>query len=301
MDLTPDIQRWLTGAMGSGAVMQSAHVLAGSTSSTLYGVELEQRGRSVSLVLRLFTNAEWLADEPDLAAHEAAVLNKAAAIPLPTPELVTVDETGAFCGVPAVLMTRVPGTIQLQPDNFDDWLLRLAETLVPLHDVDADDLSWQYFPWTDVHTLQVPGWSSVPDLWAQAIDIARGPEPDYTPCFVHRDYHPMNVLWQEKTLSGVVDWVNACRGPLGIDLAHCRLNLVAMYGPATADEFLKNYETLTGVSHHPYWDLIDLIEVLPGPPGIYSPWLEFGLSHLTPALMVSRLDDYVARVLKRLT
>jgi hypothetical protein len=72
----------------------------------------------------------------------------------------------------------------------------------------------------------------------------------------------------------VVDWPNACRGAANIDVAWCRMNLAALYGVAAADRFLDFYRSLTGPSfdYHPYWDLIVLIELLPGPPDVYSGW-----------------------------
>ncbi|WP_081412680.1 phosphotransferase [Fictibacillus gelatini] len=32
--------------------------------------------------------------------------------------------------------------------------------------------------------------------------------PDARNGFIHRDYHPCNVLWEDGRLTGVVDWVN---------------------------------------------------------------------------------------------
>jgi hypothetical protein len=31
----------------------------------------------------------------------------------------------------------------------------------------------------------------------------------------------VNVLWEENGISGIADWINACMGPIGIDVAHC--------------------------------------------------------------------------------
>jgi hypothetical protein len=42
--------------------------------------------------------------------------------------------------------------------------------------------------------LRLPDWSAHQDLWERAIEIGNGPWPDFTPCFIYRDYHPMNML-----------------------------------------------------------------------------------------------------------
>src|SRR5258707_1164666 len=83
--------------------------------------------------------------------------------------------------------------------------------------------------------LVPPAWSQKPAAWARAIEVLLAGPPPAPAVFIHRDYHPLNVLWQAGAISGVVDWINACRGPAGVDVAHCRTNLAQMYGPAAAD------------------------------------------------------------------
>lgn len=293
------VHDWLIETIGSDVVLQAARELAGSTTSTLYALEMQRNRQPLQLVLRLFTWADFVADEPDAPLHEAAALRKAASAGLPAPELVAVDASGAGCGVPAVLMTRLPGTVNLRPVNPDDWLYRLAAALVPIHAVNADDFQWIHFLWTALEHQRAPEWSHVPDAWTRAVEIVQGPEPAYHPCFVHRDYHPTNVLWENGHVSGVVDWVSACRGPAGIDVGHCRVNLASLYGTEAADTFLRAYESLSGVEQHPYWDLLALVDVLPDW-GMYQPWHDFGLTSLTDALVRSRLEDFLVRVLARL-
>lgn len=297
--LPSGIQQWLKDSLGAGAVIESAQVLTGSTSATLYAVDVLHSGQRLKLVLRLFTNAEWLLDEPDLAIHEAAALRKIAGSGLSVPELVAVDAQGTHCGVPAILMSRVPGAVNLKPDDLGAWLYKLGGALVPIHAIDPGDFGWDHFRYNEPSALQVPVWSRVPEVWARAIAMVQEPPPETPLCFIHRDYHPLNVLWQNDSVSGVVDWVNACRGPAGIDVGHCRLNLVSLYGLDAADAFLRAYQAQGGAAQHPYWDLLTLVDWLPEP-GVYAPWLELGLTHLTDGLVRERLDDYLVSILKRL-
>lgn len=252
-------------------------------------------------MLRQFVNAEWLREEPDLALHEAASLSRAGFADVPTPDLLAYDERGDYCGVPATLMTRLPGTVELKSANFDGWLRQLAEALVRVHAVGAEDFSWSYYPYNDISRLEPPGWSSLPGLWERALEIVAGPRPEARECFIHRDYHPNNVLWQGGRVSGVVDWVNACRGPAGVDVAWCRKNLAELYGVAAADKFLEAYGALAGAGfeYHPYWDLMAATEFLPGPPAVYEGWLAFGMNHLEDETMRARADDYLASLLGR--
>ncbi len=296
--LSPDIQHWLTDAVGTGAAIDSARVLTGGVTASLYAVDVRQGGWLLHLVLRLFTNAEWLAEEPDLAVHEAAALRKIVGLSIPVPELVAVDAQGTRCGVPALLMTCLPGAVNLKPDDLDGWLRGLAGALVPIHAIDSGDFCWDHFSYNDLSDLQVPVWTRMPELWTRAIAIVQGTAPESPLHFIHRDYHPTNILWQNGHVSGVVDWVNACRGAAGIDVGHCRLNLVCLYGVDAADRFLQAYQAQGGAAQHPYWDLLTLVDWLPEP-GVYSPWLELGMTHLTDALVRQRLDDYVVRILAK--
>lgn len=90
-----------------------------------------------------------------------------------------------------------------------------------------------------------PRWSRKRRLWERAIDFALTTRPRIHEVFIHRDFHPTNVLWHRGAVSAVVDWVNACRGPAGVDVAHCRTNLALMYGAEVADRFLRAYMNMS--------------------------------------------------------
>jgi aminoglycoside phosphotransferase (APT) family kinase protein len=295
--LSSAILEWIRKALGSEFSIPSIRRLNGSSSATLFSFQ----AGGYDFVLRLYTKAEWLAEEPDVPLHEAANLTRLHPAGLPVPELVALDPDGSRCGIPALLMTRVHGTINLTPTIMDDWLRELAEFLPRLHAISPTDHFWKYIPYNKVTILRPPDWSTQKDLWERVISIVNRPWPVFPPCFIHRDFHPLNVLFQEEHLSGVVDWPNACVGPAGIDVAWCRYNLAAMYGVETADRFLfhcqvamRNYWT-----YDPFWDLMVLIDFLPNPPSVYPPWLDFGLTHLTDSLMLERNEAYLASLLDR--
>lgn len=298
----PETLRWVERSVGPGAAVEAFTKLAGATSSTLHALRVNHHGRQFELVLRRFVDAEWLEVEPDLARHEAAALEKAGLAGVPVPLLVAFDEGGEECGSPATLMTRLPGAVELRPDDFDAWLHGLAEALAPFHEIEAEEFPWSYYPYTDVQSLEVPAWSRVPALWQKAVEVVNGPRPASRECFIHRDYHPANVLWSGGRVSGVVDWVNACRGAAGVDVAWCRHNLARMYGVSAADRFLDAYQRLAGprFAYEPFWDLITVVELLPGPPGVYEGWPAFGLTRLDEETIRARVDEYVSSLVARL-
>lgn len=299
--LSEQVKNWIIQSVDPEASFIEARRLYGGISSIVHHVVLQVNQSTKCYVLRQFDNMDWLKDEPDLALHEAESLRWAAQADVPTPELIAFDAAGEACGLPVVLMTLLEGTVVLQPDNMELWLNGLAESLATIHKVDADQLGWNYFTYNDVHTLEVPAWSSMPELWSQAINIVKGPRPGHKLSFIHRDYHPTNVLWNHNEVSGVVDWVNSCYGPAGIDIGHCRLNLAQLYGGEAADSFLKAYESFAGSAfeYDPYWDLLSLIDILFGTPSVYAGWPAFGVDGLTDELIIERLDAYMASVVKR--
>lgn len=308
--------------LGTHAAVTEVRRLVGATSSHLYRLAVGNGTTSLDLVLRLYTNREWLEEEPDVVHHEARNLKIVRAADVPTPELIAHTATIDSLGVPALLMTAVSGTVVLTPWDLEGWLRQMAEAALAVHRINLDAYPWHYAPYNDINTLQVPAWSSCPDLWARAIEIVQGPVPSTRRCFIHRDYHPNNVLWSEPpvtagqgadlredggtstgafSLSGIVDWPNACLGPPGVDVAWCRSNLAASHGLAVADRFLEIYCALAGADfvYDPFWDLMVIIEDLPGPPEIYPPWVDYGVRGLTSTLMLKRQDAYLKSVLAR--
>jgi len=300
--LPADTLRWAARVAGPNATAYNVRRLAGSTTSTLYALDIFDGAAPLPCVLRVYDNAAWLASEPDAPWREAAALARVTAAGLPTPSLVACDPEGAETGgVPCLLMTRLPGEVVLAPDNLDRWLHGLAEALPSLHALPTDDFPWDYQPYADLSTLTPPAWSRVPELWERALALSRTPPPPAPLCFIHRDYHPNNVLWQNSRVSGIVDWPSACLGDASVDVAWCRKNLMYLHGIEAADTFLQAYETVADPSfpYQPYWDVMVLLEELPGPPRPYPPWAEFGVC-VTAEMMRGRVDDYLESVLRRL-
>jgi aminoglycoside phosphotransferase (APT) family kinase protein len=298
--LSHSVRSWIEDA--TDARVASDAVLPGATSSALHSVVVESDGQRRSLVLRRFTNREWVRREPDVAVREAASLQHATRAGLPAPALIATDRDGSYCGVPATLVALMPGSVVLQPDNWTEWLDGLARAAAQIHRVDAAGFRWSYRRYNEGESLAVPGWSKHPEAWRRAIDVVHTAAPSYRSCFVHRDYHPSNVLWSNGRVSGVVDWVNGCRGPAGIDVAWCRHNLANLHGVSAADDFLAAYIAAAGSDfrYEPYWDLMSVVELLPGPPSMYEGWRAAGMPNISNTEMRERVDLYVASVVARL-
>ncbi|WP_183072719.1 phosphotransferase family protein [Oceanobacillus bengalensis] len=304
MSLDSRVMNWVINNVDATAKAHSAYRLKGSTSSTLHLVKLVVNQKEKEVVLRQFDNKEWLKQEPDLVIHEAESLRIGTRVSIPTPEIIAYDETGIVNGIPMVLMSKVEGKVKLDITDRQAWLKGLADALVRVHEVDdVENLPWRYFPYNQQVGGHIPSWTKVPEVWDKAVSIIKRPFPAYKKCFIHRDYHPTNVLWQGNRVSGIVDWVNACLGPRGVDVGHCRVNLAMLYGVDVADEFLKAYTNAAGVSfvYNPYWDFISLNDILDNDrPSVYPGWVVFGVKGLTEDLMVERLDKYISSLLEKM-
>ncbi|AHV99104.1 aminoglycoside phosphotransferase family protein [Paenibacillus sabinae] len=294
---------WIAGVGSRPVGVREIRLLPGSTSSALYQVRLENGAQSQDAVIRLYDNEQWLSQEPCLAAHESDALARSGLGRVPSPKLLGADLDGGACGLPAVLMTMLPGEVILKPLDMQSWLEGLAKALAEVHAVPAGDFPWTYFSYTDIDALKPPAWTGRRDGWAEAVSFVKNNRPEYEPRFIHRDYHPANVLWQGDTVSGIVDWPNACLGPAGADVGHCRLNLAQLYGVEAADAFLQAYLDYAGdtFSYHPYWDLLSLFDGLgEGPPQVYGGWAAFGITDLTSRIVTERIERYQASLIKRL-
>jgi aminoglycoside phosphotransferase (APT) family kinase protein len=284
------------------ARVRGVATIPGATSSLLHAVEIDTDGEIHFLVLRRFTDRAWTAREPDVALREGRCLQHATRAGLPAPHLIAVDADGEHCGVPATLVSRVPGRVILEPSDFPRWVHGLAAAAAQIHRVDAAGFPWKYRRYNECETLVVPRWTTRPEAWKRALHVVGGPQPPFRECFIHRDLHPSNILWDDGVVSGVVDWVNGCRGAAGVDVAWCRHNLANLHGVKVADDFLASYLQLAGpdFEYDPYWDLMTVVELLPGPPGVYDGWRAAGVTHITAPMIRERVDAYVTSVVERL-
>jgi len=255
----PGALAWVAAAVGGGARVHSVSPLEGGTSSAVHAVLVQGRdGPPRELILRRFVRREWLAEEPDIAAREAAVLSLLETSGLPVPRLVAVDPDGVHAGAPAVLMTRLPGRIEWQAADLAPYLAKLAAVLPRIHEtpLPAAGAPPPYRPYP-LEMRRPPRWATLPEVWQRAMVVHEGPAPAAGHALIHRDYHPGNVLWVGGAVSGIIDWPVASVGVPEADVGHCRVNLRGRFGPEAADRFLEAYRAVSGRrEYHPYWDIV---------------------------------------------
>lgn len=59
---------------------------------------------------------------------------------------------------------------------------------------------------------------------------------------VHAEYQPMNMLWEGRFMTGLVDWAFAGSGTRELDVGQRRLALTTLYSVNVAEEFRRCYE-----------------------------------------------------------
>ena len=253
--------RWVEHEVGGRVV--SARALRGGMSSAVHLVTVELTGgHRHHVVLRRLVRPELNIEEPDLAEREARALRFVEQIEVPTPRLLAVDPAGVVAGVPALLMTRIPGRVDWWPTDMDRWLRRLADLLPKIHGapVPTPRLIPAFAPYHQA-SYRPPPWARWPRVWERAVEIALGPAPDLPAVLVHRDFHPGNVLWRRGLVSGVVDWQAASVGPAVVDVAHCRANLLA-FDRSVADRFTALWELESAATFHSWADVVNIVGCL---------------------------------------
>jgi aminoglycoside phosphotransferase (APT) family kinase protein len=258
LDLTAALG-WAEGVVGP---ITGVRELAGGWTSTMLALACEHEDE---VVLRLMTREPWRTHGPGLTTRESEIQRMLAGSSVPTPRTRALDADGRSCGVPAHLMSLLPGRVDLH--RVDETALdELADVLATIHDVVPTIEVREYQSWAWEAKFQPPRWARDPGLWSEAFALLRTEPPLGDPCFIHRDFQSRNVLWSRGSVTGVVDWVEASMGPAWLDVAHCSTNLAIVHGEGAADRFAEAYTRRTGREAEPYVDVMDVVGFLP-PPG----------------------------------
>ncbi|MEU6540735.1 phosphotransferase [Streptomyces sp. NPDC047000] len=125
------------------------------------------------------------ADSEGLLTREADALELLATTEIPVARLHGLDASAEFCDHPSLLMSWLPGTGGRRG-------IRHGQ-------------------------VRVPGGALDPEVGERAGEVIRRPAPEYRGCFLHRDFHPGNVLLSGEgsrlAITGFVDWVETSWGP----------------------------------------------------------------------------------------
>lgn len=276
--------------------------LGGGLATATHAVDLVTESRGVlRLVLKRY--------EPDdeTIRPEWDRLRFVQRLPLATPEPVAVDTKGRWFGVPALVMQRLSGRPLVGPADVDPWLRQIASTLLAIQDCPTGRV-----PAVVKRAHMVEKWSPPMklkrgELVSKAIDVVERGLPSALRtserAFGHGDFHPGNLLWSRRRLSGIVDWSNARIGPRAYEVAYCRSDLAVLFGADVSDRFLRFYQEQFGSNlgeDLAVWDLICALSALNWGATWVTAYREQGRRDLKASHVWPRAAEIIRRALRRI-
>jgi aminoglycoside phosphotransferase (APT) family kinase protein len=295
------VTQWLHRELGGRVV--SSRALRGGLSSRVELVRVESpNGALRSVVLRRVPPDELNEPQREIA-NESAILQLLAGR-AKSPELLAADVIGEFCGVPATVQSRLPGSIRFPPSDrtaIHSWVDQLASmvtavaeiTLTAQQRVALTRRSGPFRPWFGVEPGPPPNWTDDPGRWEQVHVALLSALPEHgADRLVHRDLHPGNALFARSRWSGTVDWVHATVGPVEVDVSRCRVQIAALAGTKAADRFLARCLPLLGGSYDFRWDALVALELAPWVDDIASLFRSLG-APVTTVGLAELLDSFV--------
>ncbi|MGW9027789.1 phosphotransferase family protein [Streptomyces sp. NPDC055722] len=300
---------WVGRHLDIGERVVKTEALHGGITAEMRRLTIGTRnGGTRDLVLRTFVN---VVHAEDWLNREAGALTLLTGTDVPAPGLVAVDPTAAHCEYPSLLMTHLAGRTVLDDEGLETHVALLARQLTAIHALRPAERPPEYVAWTTADTVVTPKGADAA-AWAAAIDVIRKPAPPYEGRFLHRDFHPGNVLFDVSPpspagprITGVVDWAATSWGPADLDVAHCSTNLALLHGPAWGLRFAEAYEEAGGVlaaatSERLYWQVLDGLAFSEDVQLVAQPWREAGRTELTTRAVEERLDAYVTALMDTL-
>jgi aminoglycoside phosphotransferase (APT) family kinase protein len=301
---------WVEKGLSEAERIAGVARLRGGWTSEMRRLDVCGPGGRRSLALRSFVKPFFVRHAEGLLTREAAVLRLLGGTDVPAATPVAVDATAQFCDHPSLLMSLLPGSVRLGDAGADGRAGLLARQLRCIHrlSVTEEERPRTYQAWIAPDRVKPPEDTEQPELWQAAVDVIRRDPPDYRACFLHRDFHPGNVLFAGDgdglQISGVVDWVETSWGPADLDVAHCSTALALLHGVPEGMRFADRYVAAGGTlsedrAAHLYWRLLDALAFAPDAEKVAVPWREVGRTDLTPAVLTRRLEGYLQALFDR--
>ena len=229
-----------------GAKLHNRQRLAGGVSADVYRLDLvlaDEQHRSV--VLRKHGSSY----DGHPVALEYQLLDVLHRHDIPVPKPLLADSSGQLLEHPFLVMSFVPGSTGIPAGSAETCIQRAAELLVDIHDTSTSGLPAlpaRLNPLPEVFDYLPPGreWQPLVGFLADLDDTGyRG-----SPKLLHGDYWPENIIWENGSISAVLDWEDAATGDPLSDLACSRLEIRYLFGITGMQCFTRAYQTRNQVS-----------------------------------------------------
>ena len=285
----------MASALGADFKVGRIERLNGGIATSVHLVELATSAGNRQVVLKRFPpgspvpQIEW--DALEFVARTA--------LPSPTPLLLN---TGEWFNAPCIVTDYLLGRPDLKPDDLGRWIASLATALAAIHSTPVQEApAWLHRPaiWDRWEPSGLPPGPRTMAISA-AVNALRTRE--WTYAFCHGDFHPGNVLFENGSLIGVVDWTSARVAPLLSDLGRARAALAIWPGGDAPDLLADAYLVETGrpLEGLALWDLMSGSITLEN--SAVVPLLYEGLSvPVTSEAVATRASGFVDEALRHLS
>jgi aminoglycoside phosphotransferase (APT) family kinase protein len=293
--------------LSPGARLIRTRRLRGGLSARMHVLDIERAdGTRWKVTLRRSVTKHRFST-PEHVAHQLEILRLLDRADVPAPRPILLDAEGEFFGVPAIVLSYLPGRPIFPATNLGRWTEGIARGILTVHAVTPDrfDLSWLGVFLHDgmrERNVRTRGDFAADPLTAEIQEVleANLDRIDFSaPTLVHDDFWAGNTVWYRGRLAGIVDWTTGELGDPRADVSECRIDFVISHGLEVADQFRDDYERLSGrpLQHLWYFDLFRGVKALLQ----YEQWLEgyhdFGLHHLRAEDVGARLRAFLRRAL----
>lgn len=261
----------------------TVHELTGSYSNFTHRVNVElANGDRQSIVVRRYNPDNGYVTDKAQREFKALELLQQSNIPIPKPLYLDID--GSVLGLTGIVSAFVEGKPIEPSTQASLWGKQAEQTatmLAKIHSVPyTDDIKLYLMDDTVeiawfIKSGEIPDYMQAdPDgeaVWHLVNDNIGKREPAQS-VLCHTDYWSGNILWQDDTLSAVVDWEEAAHGERAMDVAYCRMEYYLEGLDDAADTFLKTYEQQVGhpVKNLALWELAASVRPMTAPSGWFT-------------------------------
>lgn len=274
---TPRHLDWAVGAVAPGGTV--VDVVGMHEGGSPWRLDIRHGDEMTQAVLRV---ADWGRVWGEAIATAAAGLEVAGAYGLPTARLIASDVDGAETGECALLETFCAGTAG--PPG-PQALHSAGAVLAQVHRIRMEPTRrlprrLHHNPYDDYPAERRRGVSPTSALLDEADRMLRGiAPPDSELTFVHGDPWFGNMLWDDSTCLGLIDWKASGVGDPGVDLGNLRMQATFAYGTDAADAVTVGWEEAMGrpAEAVAYWDAVAALNTPTGYGATRDSFLESAL------------------------
>lgn len=242
LDLDAPFQR-IARLIDANAMLVRHWPLEGGVSATINALEiLIPPAQNRKVVVRYHGTNEWKPLDDNDVAMEYEIQRVLFQAALPVAEPLLLDTSQKVLPAPYLVMEMVEGTSFVEESHVKQAVCAMADFLARLHCLDIDASAMPLLPCREdpvAGALEyVPDITSWRTLREAISDWQTTTDKD---TFLHGDFWPGNILWNDNHIAAVIDWEDAAIGPPVSDLAVSRVEIMTMYGEQAMETFTRHY------------------------------------------------------------